>query len=104
MRRMDRYKEETHSRVTRMDKNQELYQNLSSNTIYTNITDVTNANALATLIIGMGVHPYPYTLDGVKWGEHDHYLQIDIDPTDTEALQKILTPTIYTYDDKPLEP
>ena len=44
-------------------------------------TVVTNANALATLIIGMGVHPYPYTLDGVKWGEHDHYLQIDIDPT-----------------------
>ena len=30
--------------------------------------------------------------------------EIDVAPTDTEALQKIVTPTIYTYDDKPLEP
>ena len=45
MRRMDRYQEEKPNRVSRMDKNQDLYQNLSSNQIYTNITDVTNANA-----------------------------------------------------------
>ena len=45
MRRMDRYKDEDIKRSSRIDKNQELYQNFSSNTIYTNITDVTNANA-----------------------------------------------------------
>ena len=47
MRRMDRYKDTAENLVnnSRMDKNQELYHNLSSNAIYTNITDVTNANA-----------------------------------------------------------
>ena len=47
MRRMDRYNDETENlaKNSRMDKNQDLYHNLSSNTIYTNITDVTNANA-----------------------------------------------------------
>lgn len=45
MRRMDRYKEDDTPRLSRMDKNQELYQNISTNTIYTNITDVVNANA-----------------------------------------------------------
>ena len=45
MRRMDRYKDEDISRTSRIDINKELYQNFSSNTIYTNITDVTNANA-----------------------------------------------------------
>ena len=45
MRRMDRYKDENTAPVSRLDKNQELYQNFSNNTIYTNITDVTNANA-----------------------------------------------------------
>ena len=47
MRRMDRYSDETENLVrnSRMDKNQDLYHNLSSNAIYTNITDVTNANA-----------------------------------------------------------
>ena len=45
MRRMDRYKEEDSPRASRLDKNKDLYQNISSNTIYTNITDVTNANA-----------------------------------------------------------
>lgn len=44
MRRMDRYQEET-THMSRLDKNKELYQNVSSNSIYTNITDVTNANA-----------------------------------------------------------
>lgn len=44
MRRMDRYKEED-NHVSRLDKNKELYKNVSSNTIYTNITDVTNTNA-----------------------------------------------------------
>ncbi len=45
MRRMDRYKDEDMAPASRLDKNQELYQNFSNNTIYTNITDVTNANA-----------------------------------------------------------
>ena len=44
MRRMDRYKDED-NHVSRLDKNKELYQNVSTNTIYTNITDVVNANA-----------------------------------------------------------
>jgi len=46
MRRMDRYNENDNtSTSSRINKNQELYQNFSSNSIYTNITDVTNANA-----------------------------------------------------------
>ena len=46
MRRMDRYSENTNtSASSRISKNQELYQNFSTNSIYTNITDVTNANA-----------------------------------------------------------
>ena len=44
MRRMDRYKDEDEAQ-SRIDLNQELYQNVSNNTIYANITDVTNANA-----------------------------------------------------------
>jgi hypothetical protein len=45
MKRMDRYNEEDNSRVSRIDKNQNLYQDFSMNAIYTNITDVTNSNA-----------------------------------------------------------
>ena len=45
MRRMDRYKDETPDRPNRYEKNQELYQDIASNTKYTNITDVTNSNA-----------------------------------------------------------
>ena len=45
MRRMDRYKDENYKKSSRLDKNQNLYQNVSNNTIYTNITDVLNANA-----------------------------------------------------------
>ena len=47
MKRMDRYKEkeDNTSKSSRLGMNQELYHNLSSNAIYTNITDVTNANA-----------------------------------------------------------
>lgn len=45
MRRMDRYNDEYSVQISRSDKNQELYQNVSSNSKYTNITDVTNANA-----------------------------------------------------------
>ncbi len=44
MRRMDRYKDENEPQ-SRTDLNQELYQNVSNNAIYANITDVTNANA-----------------------------------------------------------
>lgn len=45
MRRMDRYNDENTINTTRLDKNQSLYQNVSNNVIYANITDVTNANA-----------------------------------------------------------
>jgi len=45
MRRMDRYKDEAPHRVNRLEKNQDLYQDLANNTKYTNITDVSNANA-----------------------------------------------------------
>lgn len=47
MRRMDRYKDEdTSEKISRSNKNQDLYQNVGNNTRYTNITDVTNANAI----------------------------------------------------------
>lgn len=45
MRRMDRYQDETPTRMNRLEKNQDLYQDLANNTKYTNITDVTNVNA-----------------------------------------------------------
>lgn len=45
MRRMDRYLDETENRVNRLEKNQDLYQDVANNTKVTNITDVTNANA-----------------------------------------------------------
>ena len=45
MRRMDRYKDETPDRPNRYEKNQELYQDIATNTKYANITDVTNSNA-----------------------------------------------------------
>ena len=46
MRRMDRYKDEDTTEVSRRNrKNQELYQTIGTNTRYTNFTDVTNANA-----------------------------------------------------------
>lgn len=47
MRRMDRYKDEdTTEKLSRSNKNKDLYQNVGTNTRYTNITDVTNANAI----------------------------------------------------------
>lgn len=47
MRRMDRYKDEdTSEKISRSNRNQDLYQNVGNNTRYTNITDVTNANAI----------------------------------------------------------
>lgn len=45
MRRMDRYNEESNNRPNRYEKNKELYQDIATNQKYTNITDVTNANA-----------------------------------------------------------
>lgn len=45
MRRMDRYNGESNNRPNRYEKNQELYQDIATNQKYTNITDVTNANA-----------------------------------------------------------
>lgn len=45
MKRMDRYEESNNNRMSRLDRNKELYENLSNNAIYANITDVTNANA-----------------------------------------------------------
>ncbi len=45
MRRMDRYKDEDIKEQSRSDKNQDLYQNISTNSRYANFTDVKNANA-----------------------------------------------------------
>lgn len=45
MRRMDRYKAEDENKLNRMEKNQELYQDVVNNPKVENITDVTNANA-----------------------------------------------------------
>ena len=45
--RMDRYVDASEKRTySRSDRNKELYENLGNNTRYTNITDVTNANAI----------------------------------------------------------
>lgn len=43
--RMDRYSDSNKEQFSRSKRNEELYENLGSNTRYTNITDVTNANA-----------------------------------------------------------
>lgn len=45
MRRMDRYNDEYYPTEKRSKKNVELYQDVSNNTKYANITDVTNSNA-----------------------------------------------------------
>ena len=46
MRRMDRYNEEENTnKLSRADKNKDLYKNIGNNTRYTNFTDVANANA-----------------------------------------------------------
>ena len=68
MRRMDRYKDENSMKSSRLDKNKDLYQNVSNNTIYTNITDVINANA--------------YEIDGIKPNNDSNY-------TSREEYQKI---------------
>lgn len=45
--RMDRYRDKSDTKTySRANRNQELYQNIGSNTRYTNLTDVTNANAI----------------------------------------------------------
>lgn len=47
MRRMDRYKEATEEpKLTRSNKNQELYDSIGTNTRYTSFSDVTNSNAI----------------------------------------------------------
>lgn len=45
MKRMDYYNENNNTRVSRLEKNKNLYEDFSMNAVYTNITDVTNANA-----------------------------------------------------------
>ena len=40
----------------------------------------TNANGLVSIVIGTGVHPYTISLSDVKWGQHDHYFTVDVDP------------------------
>ena len=45
MGRMDRYKDRYNPTEKRATKNAELYQDVSNNTKYTNVTDVTNSNA-----------------------------------------------------------
>ena len=47
MRRMDRYNDTSDvPKLTRSDKNQELYDSIGSNTRYTSFSDVTNSNAI----------------------------------------------------------
>ena len=46
MRRMDRYNDASEEHERRLNKNQELYNNVGTNTRYTNITDVANINAI----------------------------------------------------------
>lgn len=47
MRRMDRYESQSEEpKVSRIDKNKDLYDNIGSNTRYTSISDVTTANAI----------------------------------------------------------
>ena len=42
---MERYQSQESAKISRRsNKNQELYQNIGTNTKYTNFTDVTNAN------------------------------------------------------------
>lgn len=45
MRRMDRYNKDTVKEQSRSEKNEDLYQNISTNSRYANFTDVKNANA-----------------------------------------------------------
>ena len=41
----------------------------------------TNANGLVSVIIGTGTHPYTVNLSDVQWAHHDHYFQVEIDPS-----------------------
>ena len=45
MRRMDRYNEEGERHSSRIDKNQNLYQDFNMNPVYTDISEITNSNA-----------------------------------------------------------
>ncbi len=45
MRRMDRYNEENTNHISRTDKNKNIYENYTTNRVYTNLSDVTNSNA-----------------------------------------------------------
>ena len=45
MRRMDRYQSEENNKTTRLDKNKKLYDNINTNILYANLSDVENANA-----------------------------------------------------------
>ena len=44
-------------------------------------TTTTNANALANIVIGTGIPLLITSMTDIKWGEHDYYLNIQIDPT-----------------------
>ena len=46
MRRMDRYKDTSDESLTRANQNKDLYDSIGNNTRYTNVSDVTNANAI----------------------------------------------------------
>ena len=45
MRRMDKYQNDEATRTRRTDKNKKLYENINTNVIYANLSDVENANA-----------------------------------------------------------
>ena len=44
MRRMDRYNDTDDNSISSLEKNQELYQNFSHNTVYTNVKDIIDSN------------------------------------------------------------
>ncbi len=93
MRRMDRYKDEEVKLQSRTDKNQELYQNVSNNVVYTNITDVTNANAFEI---------NPTQINDPKKATRESYQQMrkyqNIEPT--PRVKKELEDFNYLYQGK----
>ena len=82
MRRMDRYKDEVPARESRMNKNQELYRNVASNAIYTNITDVTQANAFE---INNNTDPSHTTREAYQ--QMRKYQQVDPVPRNKKELE-----------------
>ncbi len=93
MKRMDRYRDEDVKTQRRTNRNQDLYQNLSNNVIYTNITDVTNANAFEI---------NPSQMNDLSKTTRESYQQMkkyqNVEPT--PRIKKELEDFNYLYQDK----